>query len=44
MRRGIRGEPDPFEYVQKQAELGKLKQLEDTGKLIYIIQMKLVFV
>lgn len=33
MRRGVRGEPDPAEYIQKQAELAKLKQLEDAGEI-----------
>ena len=33
MRRGVRGEPNPAEYIQKQAELAKLKQLEDAGEI-----------
>jgi hypothetical protein len=31
MRRCVRGEPDPIEYKEKQAELIELKQLDDAG-------------
>lgn len=33
MRRGVRGEPDPLEYQEKQAQLIELKRLDDAGKI-----------
>jgi len=33
MRRDVKGEPNPIEYQEKQAQLEELKQLDDRGKI-----------